>query len=127
MKLKPLVYIASPYSNGDVGANINSQLRTFHSLLEEGTVTPYAPLLNHFAHVVRPLPYETWMEYDREIIRHCDAVLRINSCMEMFDPYDYFEDYSPGADSEEEFAKVLGIPIFYNCHELLVWARGRKQ
>lgn len=98
------VYIASPYTKGDVGENVNTQLRMFNMLAEFG-FTPYAPLWAHFQHVAFPRDYEFWLDYDLEWLRVCDCVLRLAG-------------ESTGADREVAEAQGLGIPVFYNFKQL---------
>ncbi|MEZ6064171.1 MAG: hypothetical protein R3B90_00340 [Planctomycetaceae bacterium] len=48
--------------------------------------------------VVSPKPYETWLEYDRELLARCDAVLRVPG-------------YSVGATRETHFAERMNLPV----------------
>ena len=104
-KKKPMVYIAGPYTKGDVAVNVKNALKTATMLLGNGFI-PYVPHLTHFWHLVFPLAYDKWLEYDNEFLRLCDFLLRIPG-------------ESNGADKEEDFAKSLNIPVCYNLTELL--------
>ncbi|MCI0351533.1 MAG: hypothetical protein L0Z53_19085 [Acidobacteriales bacterium] len=115
--LKPLVYIASPYTKGDCGINTRAQLEAFNCLLCDGVVCPLAPLWSHFQHIFYPQSYETWMQYDMQLIARCDACLRIDA---EFDSYCQKE--SSGADREVAEFKRLGLPVFFNVPELYIWA-----
>ena len=93
----PLVYISAPYSEPDPVANTHKVIRIADALLAAG----FAPLIPHLSlawHLVSPKPYETWLEYDHELLARCDAVLRV--------PGDSFV-----ALQECLFADELGIPV----------------
>jgi len=59
------VYIASPYSLGDVIVNVRGSLLVADKLIELG-YTPYPPLDAHFWHFLSPKPYETRVKLDEE-------------------------------------------------------------
>ena len=98
------VYIASPYTKGDVAINVKVQLDCADKLMNMGFV-PFVPLYSHFQHMAHPRPYADWIKLDLEWVRSCDCVLRL-------------EGESSGADGEVEFAKKLGIPVYYSIEEL---------
>ena len=98
------VYVASPYSIGDQILNVRRQIEAGDRLLEMGH-TPFLPCLTHFRHYVSPKSYETWLEIDRRWIDCCDALLRLAG-------------ESKGADSEVEYARKLGIPVYYSFAEI---------
>ncbi len=102
MKLK--VYIASPYTKGDVAQNIRRQIDVADELMNLG-FSPFLPVLSHFQHIVCPRPYEEWMDNDLEWVLACDALLRLSGD-------------SPGADREVLFAKKNHIPVFESLFEL---------
>lgn len=99
-----VVYIASPYTIGDKEFNVNVQIVTYHLLQTKG-YAPIAPLLSHFVHKQYPMPYESWLKIDFELIRRSDAVLRLPG-------------ESSGADREVAFAKENGIPVFESVEDL---------
>jgi hypothetical protein len=103
MKLK--VYIAGPYSKGDVEANVRVAIDHANILLSFG-YAPYVPHLNHFWNSVHKHSYEDWMALDLEFLRTCHALLRIPG-------------KSPGADREVEEARKLGIQVYRGLEELL--------
>jgi hypothetical protein len=72
---KPWVYIASPYTKGDVAINVRTQMEAFDTLLTFGVV-PIAPLYSHYQHIFLPRPYQDWIDLDIEVIQRCDACLR---------------------------------------------------
>ena len=99
------VYIASPYTIGDVAVNVRAQLQVFDILADNG-FCPFAPLLSHFQHMYHPRPYEDWLKFDYEWILVCDYLLRLPG-------------ESSGADKEVELAKKNNIPVFYSVEDLL--------
>lgn len=92
------VYIASPYTKGDVAVNVRESLLAADQLLELG-YAPYPPLYSHFWHFLSPKPYETWTMLDMEWVKRCDCVLRLPG-------------ESSGADAEVNLAKANNIPVF---------------
>ncbi len=118
--MKPLVYIASPYTKGDVGINTRFQCEMWNDMMNDGVVLPYAPLWSHFQHTLFPRPYEDWIGYDNEIMSRMDALVRLNA---KYGPTDYYEDESSGADNEVELARSLGLPVFFDLESLYIWAK----
>ena len=98
------VYIASPYTLGDVAVNVKRQIDAFNELMNKG-YQPFAPLLAHFIHLVHPKSYEQWMSWDLEWLSQCDIVLRL-------------EGESSGADREVQRAKELGIRVVYSIDQI---------
>jgi len=94
------VYVAGPYSKGDVMDNIHRAIRAANWLMDAG-YTPFVPHLTGIWHLVTPKPYWAWLEYDNKWLRKCDAVLRLDG-------------ESSGADKEVELALELGIPVYYD-------------
>jgi hypothetical protein len=99
------VYIASPYTIGDVAVNVKRQIDVADILISHG-FAPFVPLLSHFQHLMHPRPYEDWTTLDIEWVKVCDCILRL-------------EGESNGADNEVEVARVLGKPIFFSIEELI--------
>ena len=62
------------------------------------------------------MEYEQWMDFDFSLIEHCDAVVRLNA-----EHGEYFQEHSPGADREVEFALRNDIPVFYGIEALEEW------
>lgn len=98
------VYIASPYTLGDVAVNVKAQLDCVDELMNLG-FAPFAPLYSHFQHMAHPRPYQDWIKIDLEWVNVCDCVLRLPG-------------ESTGADGEVRFAEELNKPVFYNIDEL---------
>ena len=100
------VYIASPYTKGDVAVNVKRQLDCANTLMDLG-LAPFAPLYSHFQHMAHPRPYEDWVKIDLEWVKVCDCVLRL-------------EGESSGADGEVKFAEQLSIPVFKSISEIII-------
>lgn len=98
------VYIASPYTLGDVAVNVKRQIDMANQLMNRG-FAPFWPLHSHFQHLVCPRPYEDWIKVDLEWVLVCDAVLRLTG-------------ESKGADGEVKYANDHGIPVFTSVSEL---------
>jgi len=99
-----VVYIASPYTMGDVGMNVREQMEAADRLMDYG-YCPIVPLLSHFLHIHRPRPYDDWAVMDLELVRRSDFVLRLPG-------------ESVGADKEVALACELGIPVVESIEEL---------
>jgi hypothetical protein len=98
------IYIAGPYSNGNVEKNVRTAILTADLLLEKGYF-PYVPHLTHFWHKISPKAWAEWMGLDMEWLRVCDAVLRLPG-------------KSKGADKEVALAVVSSIPVVHKIEEL---------
>ena len=98
------VYIASPYTLGDIAVNVKRQIDTANELMDNG-FAPLVPLLSHFQHMIHPRPYQDWVNNDLEWVTVCDCVLRLDG-------------KSSGADGEVRLAKKLKIPIYYSLDKL---------
>jgi hypothetical protein len=92
------IYIAGPYSTGDVAVNVHNAMAAFHELADRG-FAPFCPHLSHFLHMQRERPYEFWIELDNQFLPFCQGVLRLPG-------------ESRGADGEVELARKLEIPVF---------------
>ena len=99
------VYIASPYTLGDVAVNVKLQIDTADILMNHGFY-PFVPLYSHFQHMAHPRHYTDWIENDLLWLEACDCLLRLGG-------------ESKGADDEVKHAKELGLPIFYSTNELI--------
>lgn len=96
---KQKIYVAGPYTHGDVMENIQRAIEMGDRLMVYGFI-PFIPHLTGFWHLMFPHPYDEWMSYDEEWLKSCDAVLRISG-------------ESNGADAEVLLARKLNIPVFY--------------
>lgn len=106
------VYIASPYTKGDVAVNVRKSFLMADKLAELG-FAPYPPLYSHFWHLVSPHPYEFWTKMDLEWVLRCDCLLRM-------------EGESSGADAEIKYAKANGLPVFYSLDALIAWYQQKE-
>jgi Domain of unknown function (DUF4406) len=97
------VYIAGPYTKGDLAVNVRKAYEAANRLADLG-FAPFVPHATHFWHMLFPRPYEFWLELDSEFLPLCEAVLRLPGA-------------SNGADGEVKQAKELGIPV---CEDITV-------
>src|SRR5690606_24344559 len=61
LMLRPLVYIASPYTKGDPCVNARFQSEVFDQMVSDGICLPYIPLWSHYQHTLFPRPYADWI------------------------------------------------------------------
>ncbi len=106
------IYIAGPYTKGDVAVNVGNAIAVANRLKDAG-YAPYVPHLTHFWHLLFPRPYEDWLELDNQFLPLCDALLRIPG-------------ESKGADAEVELAGKLGIPVFESLIVLRDYFEGKS-
>lgn len=99
------VYIAGPYSQGDVEANVEVAMRTWLELWAVGYI-PYCAHWTYFQNKFLELPYDDWLEFDGYWLESCDAVLRLPGP-------------SRGADMEVTAATQLGMSVYNSTTELL--------
>ena len=102
-----VVYIASPYTLGDVGKSVGVHMKVANDLIGRGFCV-IAPLLTHFLHIFYPRDWETWIKVDLELLSRADVVYRVPG-------------KSAGADIETQEAEKLGIPVVHSLDELGVW------
>jgi len=67
------IYIASPYTQGDISMNVKVQHDAQEELMELGYMS-IMPLLSHYQHIVHPRHYEDWFRIDLELIKGVDAL-----------------------------------------------------
>jgi len=96
------VFISSPYSVGDVQANVQVQIDVLDQLLDLG-YSPFVPLLFHYA---KPRAYEDWIKLDLDYLDVCDVILRLPG-------------ESAGADNEVAHAQAHNIPVVYSIEQLI--------
>lgn len=113
--MRPIVYISSPYTKGDVEKNVRFQHQVFYELFSTEKFIPIAPLLSHYQHAVFPMTYEQWIDYDLQILAMCDCVLRLDAVGDD----GYFQSESQGAHIEVRTARLGGIPVYYSIQELM--------
>ncbi len=108
-KLKT-VYIAGPYSGGNVEDNVRAAVNAAHAVMDLG-VTPFVPHLCHYLHLVKERSYEDWMSYDFVWLDRSDALLRLPGI-------------SPGAERELKRMQALSRPVFYNLSTLAEYLKA---
>jgi hypothetical protein len=107
------VYIASPYTKGDVAVNVRNSYIMADKLAALG-FAPYVPLHSHFWHFLSPHPYDFWTKMDLEWVLRCDCLFRV-------------EGESSGADGEVKYAVEHNIPVFYSLEGLQKWAKEKEK
>lgn len=103
--MKARVYVAGPYTKGDVAVNVRNAYEAANRLADLG-FAPFVPHATHFWHVIFPRPYDFWLALDNEFLPFCNAVLRLPG-------------ESNGADQEVLLAERLSIPVFTDMDELI--------
>ena len=107
MNKKILVYIAGPYTYPDPAKNTLNAIAAADALISvSDRLIPIIPHLSHYWHKVTPRPVEWWYDYDNEILKRCDVVLRIPGM-------------SRGADNEVDLAKKLEMPVYFEIEHLM--------
>ncbi|MDY6788338.1 MAG: hypothetical protein SVV03_00070 [Candidatus Nanohaloarchaea archaeon] len=115
--LKPMVFIAGPYSSPYPVYNMRRSMGWYDVLAESDVVAPHCPHWTGFQDLVLPQEYENWLELDKQFVRRSDAMLRLKGD-------------SSGADGEVELMEDLERPVFYEepsdgekgYTDLLEWA-----
>ncbi len=98
MNNKPLVYIAGPYTKGNTELNVRNALAMAEKVIAKGGL-PFVPHLSHFWHIEHPKKLQWWYDYDIELLKRCDCVVRLMG-------------ESEGADNEVLIATELRIPVY---------------
>jgi hypothetical protein len=105
----PLVYVAGPYTNPDPPVNVRVAGLAAEPLQQSGCIIAYVPHISMLWHLIAPHDLQHWYEYDLHLLGRCDAVLRLPGA-------------STGADNEVEVAEELGLPVFHEEGDVIVWA-----
>ena len=95
------VYIAGPYSKGDVALNVRNAIHAGDVIARRGHFL-FIPHLTHFWHMAIPHEYQFWLDQDMVWLKQCDALLRL-------------QGESTGADAEVEMARELGMHVYYSA------------
>ena len=103
-QMTALVYIACPYTKGDVAVNVKNCFDAAGEVIKLGHI-PYPPLWTHFWHLIDPQPYEYWLKFDEYYVSISSVVWRLPG-------------ESSGADREINQAISLNIPVVYSLDEL---------
>ncbi len=99
------IYIAGPYTKGDVAINVRNAIEAANSLADAG-FAPFIPHMSHFWHMLFPRLYEFWLDLDNQFLPVCDALLRLPG-------------ESSGSDKEVALARSLNIPVHFSTDELI--------
>jgi hypothetical protein len=102
--MKARVYVAGPYTKGDVAQNVRNAFKAANELADLG-YAPFVPHSTHFWHMLFPRPYEFWLDLDNQFLPMCEAILRLPG-------------ESNGADLEVALGLSKDIPVFYGISEL---------
>ena len=106
------IYIAGPYTKGDVAVNVRNAFDAANQLADFG-FAPFVPHSTHFWHMLRPRPYQFWLDLDNQYLPFCEAVLRLPG-------------QSDGADKEVHLATTLGIPVFHSIMEIVKHFKAQR-
>jgi len=98
MAHKPILYIAGPYTKGDVVVNVRKAISIASVARRRGWL-PFCPHLFHLWHMVDPHHYTYWTDMDLEWLELADALYRLGG-------------ESSGADIEVAAAQARGIPVY---------------
>ena len=99
------VYVAGPYTKGDVAINVRAAILAGDKLIQAGHA-PFVPHLCHLWHLLCPHDWELWLIYDLQWLDVCDCLLRLPG-------------ESAGADLEVKRAKELGIPVYFTIESVI--------
>ena len=99
------IYVAGPYTNGDVAVNVRNAIMAADTIFSAGFI-PFVPHLTHFWHLLAPRDYEDWLRLDLVWLESCDGLVRL-------------EGESAGADREVQRAAELGMPIWFGLASFL--------
>lgn len=104
-KARMRVYVAGPYTHGDVDQNVMAAMDAADALIEAG-YAPYVPHLSHFMHMAHPRAYEDWIALDMVWLGMCEALVRLPG-------------RSAGADAEEAWARAHGMAVYQGVEDLI--------
>ncbi len=100
------VYIAGPYTKGDVALNIRRMIEVAECVVAAGH-TPFIPLLYHFWHLMSPHEYDYWMALDHAWIEACEILI-------------WLDGESTGTQEDVGIAEHLGLAV-YSVDEFFEW------
>jgi nucleoside 2-deoxyribosyltransferase len=97
--MRPLIYVAGPYTHPDPVKNTHKAVQAGLHLHECYDVAVIIPHLSIVAHLISPRDDEYWYGFDLALVAHCDGLVRLPG-------------RSHGADIEVNYAIELGIPVW---------------
>lgn len=104
--MKPLVYVAGPITGDPWGCVRKATMAA--AILEDLDCWAYLPQMSVLHEIVSPMPYEHWVGHGLAMVERCDGLWRISG-------------ESPGADREVQRAVELGVPVFVDGSDPVVW------
>lgn len=110
MQIKHRVYVAGPYTAGDVASNVRMAIEAADAIAEAGGI-PFLPHLSHFWHMHRPHDWEFWLEQDLAWLPLCDSIVRLPG-------------ESKGADLEMHKAREYGLVRFRSVEACVAWLKS---
>ena len=102
---RPWVYVAGPYTHGDLNENIRNACHVADKVWDAGFL-PIVPHVTQVWDLISPKPVAFWYDYDLHLLAQCDHLIRL--------PGD-----SPGADREAVFAIKRRIPCYLGIQHFL--------
>lgn len=94
------VYVAGPYTHGDVAVNVRTAILAADKLMDRGFM-PFVPHLTHLWHIISPRPYRDWIKLDNQFLPYCDIILRLPG-------------ESQGADAEVATARSIDMLLYFD-------------
>ena len=104
-----MVYVAGPYTIPDPVTNTTAALRAATYLLDTGLVIPVVPHLTMFWQLLHPHDHIVWLRYDVEMLKRCDALVRLPGV-------------SVNVDNEVNIADQLRLQVFTELTDVPPWA-----
>ena len=101
-RVKPLVYVAGPYTKPDPVLNTRKACLIADELVQMGAAV-IVPHLSMLWHAISPASIDEWYRRDLEVLVHCHAVALMPG-------------ESTGADAEVAHARRHGIPVYSTDH-----------
>jgi len=101
--VKPLVYVAGPYTRADPVLNTRNACLFADELIAAGAAV-IVPHLSLLWHAISPAPVDAWYARDLDVLAHCHAVA-------------WLPGASEGADAEVAFAQRHDIPVYSTSHD----------
>ena len=96
--MRPMLYVAGPYTNPDPIVNTHRAARFATAVYELGEWVPLVPHLSLLWHMVTPRDVDHWYQLDLDQLEHCNAIVRLPGA-------------STGADRELAKAVCWGLHV----------------
>lgn len=110
--MSKMVFISAPYTHPDPIENTRIVCEVWHKLRKCGFI-PFAPHLSMLLQFHKPMDIQFWYDYDIEVMKRCDIVLRL-------------QGESVGADNEVRIATNIGVPVFTSVDELVEFTNNNR-